>query len=443
VVKRLVSFGLKDGMNLWGNQMRKTALSILLAGSVLVVGCKKQSNPTTPGGGTNPTNTFTAVSGSSTPTLSATSTLTFTLTQTSSPTSTATLPPSPTSTRTGTASFTVTQTPNWTMTATASFTPSATPSFTGTATGTSTGTPTSTPTPTQATSPISSPTEVPPVYKTSISLPYPPNALALGLDGTTLYVDELNIFATPLPMMYVERISTAGVSLGIWTGYGSTAFSTVAGIAVSPLTGNVYVLDNSAPAVYEVTTAGVPVTSWTGYNGVNFQNPLGIAVAPGGNVYVGDTDANLVDEFTDSGDPVTQWGGIVKPTRMAVSPVSPFNLYVTEHSTQVIHEYTSAGAPVTQFGGYTATAGVGGGLFQEIEYLAIATNGHLFASDGYPGGNEDFIQAFDANGVFKTQWGGPGSLPAQFNGPDGIVVTTGGDFYMADYGNSRIQVFGP
>ena len=435
--------------------MRKTVLPFLLVGIILAVGCKKQSSPTVPDPGANPTNTFTPVPASFTPTLTATLTRTLTLTQTPFPTSTPTASMTSTATvtqtLTGTSSNTPSDTATRTYTPTATYTFSATPSvtatstftssFTATATRTLTGTPT--PTPTFTTTPMITPTEVPPVYKTSISLPFAPNALALGLDGTTLYVAGWNVFATPFPMMYMERVSTAGVSLGLWTAYGATTFQGISAISVSPLTGNVFLLDNSAPAVYEVTAAGAPVTSWTGYNGVNFTNPQGIAVAPNGNVYVADTDANLVDEFTDSGVTVTQWGGIVKPIELKVSPLSPYNLYVNEHSTQIVHVYTQSGTPVTQWGGYTATAGVGQGLFQEIEGMAIATNGTIYLTDGWPGGNEDFVQAFDPNGVFKTQWGAPGSLPAQFNGPDGIVVTAGGDFYVADNGNNRIEVFGP
>ena len=42
--------------------------------------------------------------------------------------------------------------------------------------------------------------------------------------------------------------------------------------------------------------------------------------------------------------------------------------------------------------------------------------------------------------VFVTSWGGKGSAPGQFNDPTGIAVA-GGEVFVADSRNGRIQVF--
>ncbi|TLM81175.1 MAG: hypothetical protein FDZ75_08025, partial [Actinobacteria bacterium] len=57
------------------------------------------------------------------------------------------------------------------------------------------------------------------------------------------------------------------------------------------------------------------------------------------------------------------------------------------------------------------------------------------------------VQAFTAGGQFIRKWGkvgGPdfsGSGPGEFNTPEGIAVDAGGNVYVADTGNARIQKF--
>ena len=43
--------------------------------------------------------------------------------------------------------------------------------------------------------------------------------------------------------------------------------------------------------------------------------------------------------------------------------------------------------------------------------------------------------------TFALSWGGQGSADGQFTGPSGIAVSDGGDIYVADAGNHRIQRF--
>jgi sugar lactone lactonase YvrE len=48
---------------------------------------------------------------------------------------------------------------------------------------------------------------------------------------------------------------------------------------------------------------------------------------------------------------------------------------------------------------------------------------------------------FDANGNWITTWGKPGSGNGEFNTPHGIAADADDNIYVADRGNSRIQVF--
>ena len=64
--------------------------------------------------------------------------------------------------------------------------------------------------------------------------------------------------------------------------------------------------------------------------------------------------------------------------------------------------------------------------------------GNIFISDGY--GNSRVVK-YDKNGRFVKDVGTRGSLPGQLSTPHAIATDAQGNVYVADRGNSRIQVF--
>ena len=72
--------------------------------------------------------------------------------------------------------------------------------------------------------------------------------------------------------------------------------------------------------------------------------------------------------------------------------------------------------------------------------VAFAGDGSFFVSDGY-GNNR--IMHFSAEGTFIRQWGDQGAAPGQFNLPHSLAVDAEGRVYVADRGNSRLQIFTP
>ena len=51
------------------------------------------------------------------------------------------------------------------------------------------------------------------------------------------------------------------------------------------------------------------------------------------------------------------------------------------------------------------------------------------------------VQVFNSSGVFQSAFGSFGTGNGQFANPRGIAVDSGGNIYVADTGNNRIQVF--
>ena len=51
------------------------------------------------------------------------------------------------------------------------------------------------------------------------------------------------------------------------------------------------------------------------------------------------------------------------------------------------------------------------------------------------------VAKFDKDGNWVKSWGEPGDQPGQFHTPHSIAADAAGNIYVADRGNSRIQVF--
>jgi DNA-binding beta-propeller fold protein YncE len=71
--------------------------------------------------------------------------------------------------------------------------------------------------------------------------------------------------------------------------------------------------------------------------------------------------------------------------------------------------------------------------------LAVDSRGNVF----FPDRNGDRIVKYSASGEMLTQFGESGTDPGQFKKPYSIAFNNTGQLFVADYGNSRIQVLSP
>ncbi|HEY2906109.1 MAG TPA: peptidyl-alpha-hydroxyglycine alpha-amidating lyase family protein [Vicinamibacterales bacterium] len=78
------------------------------------------------------------------------------------------------------------------------------------------------------------------------------------------------------------------------------------------------------------------------------------------------------------------------------------------------------------------------GQFRQPTDVAWNPQGDLFISDGYVNAR---VAKYDKNGDWVKSFGEPGSGPGQLNTPHSIAADAKGNIYVADRGNSRIQVF--
>lgn len=78
------------------------------------------------------------------------------------------------------------------------------------------------------------------------------------------------------------------------------------------------------------------------------------------------------------------------------------------------------------------------GQFRQPTDVTWDPEGNTYISDGYINSR---VAKFDKNGDWVTSFGEPGSGPGQLNTPHSIAADAKGNIYVADRGNSRIQVF--
>ncbi len=205
--------------------------------------------------------------------------------------------------------------------------------------------------------------------------------------------------------------------------------------------------------------------AWGELGGVAVDNPDRIIVsawgdreAPGGSSDVGgrerpgstnyivvvDGDGNLTERWT-------QWDSIVNnPHHLYISPYDPErHVWVVELGGNGVHEqilkFTNDGSrlvmrlrdpnPQEQ---ERVNQDPGPLDFGWPSTLAFLPDGSFLLSDGYL--NSRIIK-YNAAGEYLMEWGELGTGPGQFDLVHGVEVDRDGRVYVADRGNSRIQVF--
>jgi len=78
------------------------------------------------------------------------------------------------------------------------------------------------------------------------------------------------------------------------------------------------------------------------------------------------------------------------------------------------------------------------GMFRQVTDMAWNAAGDTFISDGYVNSR---VAKYDKNGKWIKSFGEPGSGPGQLNTPHSIATDKDGNVYVANRGNSRIEVF--
>ena len=79
--------------------------------------------------------------------------------------------------------------------------------------------------------------------------------------------------------------------------------------------------------------------------------------------------------------------------------------------------------------------------FNRPSAVVTAPNGDIYVSDGHGGDSNARIMKFAKDGKFIKTWGKKGTGPGEFAELHGIALDSNGRVFVADRGNSRIQIF--
>lgn len=91
--------------------------------------------------------------------------------------------------------------------------------------------------------------------------------------------------------------------------------------------------------------------------------------------------------------------------------------------------------------GQRGVAGSTGTLFRKPSAVVVAPDGAIFVADGHDADGNNRIVKLAADGSFLKEWGTTGSGPGEFRDPHALAMDSQGRLFVADRGNSRIQIF--
>jgi DNA-binding beta-propeller fold protein YncE len=280
-----------------------------------------------------------------------------------------------------------------------------------------------------------------------------PSGIAVGPNGDVYVVDRNND--------RVQMFSSTGVLMTQWgsTGTGNGQFDNPRGVTVDPA-GRVYVTDSFNARVQKFTATGGYLTQWgsLGNGDGQFSLPRAVKADGSGFVYVTDDGFSLkrVQKFTDTGVFVTKWGSqgsgdgqFAGPRGIAVDDSG--YVYVADAVNDRIQKFTSNGAFVLKFGISGSAAGnlsLPAGLAWSGSSLWVADLGNDRIQEFTRTGA--FVQAVgslcrlsDSSGCVDPDGGGPlDTGDGQFNHPQGIAWAPGGDLFVGDSDNDRVQRLG-
>jgi sugar lactone lactonase YvrE len=284
---------------------------------------------------------------------------------------------------------------------------------------------------------------------------YAPTGVAFNAAGSIFVADYGNstirkLTPTLKGWMVTTLAGTAGVT-GKTDGTGAKAlFSDPSGVALDGV-GNVYVADTGNPAIRKISPGGVVstlvgnLTYISKSNGLTVSNfyaiaaPQGVAVDAVGNIFYTDSGGGAIAagvyKVTPAGA-VSLYENVNSPRGLALD--SAGNVYVTSLGSPTVSKFTAPLSGATQIGaGFSNPLGVA--VDEKNNVFVADTGNHIIRQIASSDGS---TIALAGSSAVTGAASGTGT-GATFNNPEGLVVDSTGDIYVADTDNQEIRIITP
>ncbi len=282
----------------------------------------------------------------------------------------------------------------------------------------------------------------------------------LGVDGTNIWIGELSgnrAMKYGSTGLFQQQIGIAGL------GYlPDTTLWEVADVGVDG-GGNVWVVDDAAAHIARFNSSGAFQSElgspWTsGTDNSHFGSPVSIAFDAAGNIYVSDgapwysvdVGNHRIQVFNSSGSYITTIGvtgapGSINSRFHGPSHITIYGslLYVADAGNQRVQIFdisTAASPAFVATLGVTGVSGTDNSHFNRPSGVAVDVN-YIYVADTF----NNRVQVF--NRTTRAYVGSIGNDSVdgkrQFQNPYDVAVDTGGNLYVADFGNVPVQQFLP
>ncbi len=238
----------------------------------------------------------------------------------------------------------------------------------------------------------------------------------------------------------ILKFKSDGTFLMQWgsVGSGDGEFAQfVEGIAVDR-DGNVYVADAGNARIQKFSPDGKFLAKWgsDGSGDDQLGYSYGVAISSDGSVYVADPGYRVIKKFTSNGGFLLEWEQDLIPgvggDPIGIAVDSEGNLYVIPQSTGTVRKFTSDGEFISEFNGTTLEPAY---LYAPID-VAVDRNGSVYTALQNSG-----VQKFDKDGNYVASISITKEGLSGFRYPRGIAVDPGGQVYVMDGEDNRIQKF--
>jgi YD repeat-containing protein len=260
-----------------------------------------------------------------------------------------------------------------------------------------------------------------------------PADLARDGEGNVLVVDKSN--------NRIQRFSPSGQFISTFGSYGTAdgQFNRPASIAIDK-EGDIWVADANNNRVQRFDAAGNFLAKFgsSGSGNGQFSGPEGIAIDEEGDLWVADTYNGRVQEFDPEGNflrAVGSYGSgegeLGEPTGIDIGPEG--QVWIADWQNNRVSVFDAEGQFLDSFG----SQGSGDGQFNRPDAIDVDEQGNVWVGDQ----NNDRIQRFDLAGQYVDQFGTTGSGEGQFDftWPMGLYADEEGRIWVSDTLNHRVQ----